>query len=208
MSTDGLTTRIILARHGEAAYPSTAENESGGGILTELGHDQARELGYRLRDQGVAVVVCSELSRARQTAEVAADILSLEVVVRVGLHEYEMGDEPYSIQALGRTLLGWLAGHLQARVLGGESGAEVVQRVFLVLDQLVGRHAGETVLVVMHGGAIIATLGSVSPGETGLPSGGNPHNLESDIAGGAYFCLERDSDGWRISSSASETTLE
>lgn len=188
----------MLARHGEAAYPSTAENETGGGILTELGQDQARKLGYRLRGQGVVAVACSDLSRAEQTAKIAAEILGLEVDVRPGLHEYEVGDEPYTIPAIGAALLGWLAGDLEARVLGGESGAEVARRVFPVLASLVQTHAGETVLVVIHGGAIIATLGSIAPGRTGLPSDNNPHNLESDIAGGAYFCLEHSPDGWRI----------
>ncbi|MFT4226532.1 histidine phosphatase family protein [Micropruina sp.] len=198
MSSNHPTTRIILARHGEAAYPSTAESDKSGGILTDLGQDQARSLGYALRNQGVAAVVCSELSRAKQTATIAADILGLEVGVRPGLHEYQLGEEPYTTQALGTALLGWLAGHLQARVLGGESGDEIARRVFPVLEDLVSLYAGEMVLVVMHGGAIIATLGSIAPGRTGLPSDNNPHNLESDLPGGAHFCLEHSPDGWRI----------
>lgn len=195
MSSDQLTTRIILARHGEAAYPSTGET---GGILTDLGCEQARVLGDTLRDQDVAAVVCSELSRAMQTAQIVADILDLEVDVRSGLHEYELGEEPHSIEALGRTLLGWLAGDLGARVLGGESGDEIRKRVLPVLDDLVHVHAGKTVLVVIHGGAIIATMGSIAPGRTGLPSDNNPYNLDSDLVGGAHFCLEHRSGTWRI----------
>ena len=53
-------------------------------------------------------------------------------------------------------------GDLEARILGGESGDEIVQRVFPVLDDLVDLHAGETLLVVIHGGAILATLGSIA----------------------------------------------
>lgn len=75
-------------------------------------------------------------------------------------------------------------GDLEARILGGESGDEIVQRVFPVLDDLVDLHAGETLLVVIHGGAILATLGSIAPGRTGLPSDDNPYNLDSDLVGG------------------------
>ena len=198
MSTDHLTTRVILARHGEAAYPSIAGSDTSGGILTELGQEQARGLGHSLRDQGVTAVACSELSRARQTARVAAGILGLEVEVRAGLQEYRVGDEPDDVRALAMALLGWLAGDLGARILGGESGEEVAQRVLPVLDDLVHLHAGGTVLVVMHGGTIIATLGSIAPGQAGLPSDDDPHHLESDLVGGSHFCLERSPDGWRI----------
>lgn len=198
MSSSRLATRIILARHGEAAYPSTAGGGTSGGILTDLGQVQAHGLGHALRDQGVAAVVSSELSRAKQTATIAADILDLGVDVRPGLHEYELGGEAYDVRALGTALLGWLAGNLHARVLGGESGDEIARRVLPVLDDLVRLHAGETVLVVMHGGAIIATLGSIAPGRTGLPSNDDPHNLESDLPGGAYFCLEHRPASWRL----------
>ena len=63
--------RIIVARHGEAEYERPEMNASGGS-LTSLGREQARELGERLRSERVAGVVCSELSRAVQTAEIAA----------------------------------------------------------------------------------------------------------------------------------------
>lgn len=114
------------------------------------------------------------------------------------LHEYQAGDEPYDLQSLGTSLLAWFNGDLRIRILGGESGEEVAQRVHPVLDDLVHVHEGKTVLVVIHGGAIIATLGSVAPGKAGLPTDGNPHLLEQDIAGGASFSLERRPDGWIV----------
>lgn len=54
----------------------------------------SRGLGHAMLDQDVAAVVCSELSRARETAMIAADILDLDVEVRQGLHEYRPGDAP------------------------------------------------------------------------------------------------------------------
>jgi 2,3-bisphosphoglycerate-dependent phosphoglycerate mutase len=204
MSSDPVT-RIVLARHGEAAYPSSPGDDAGGGVLTELGREQARGLGSGLRDEGVTAVVSSELSRATQTAEIAADLLGLEPSVRTGLHEYEQGDEPYDLRAIGTALLAWLAGDLEPRLLGGENGDEIVRRVMPVLGDLVVRHPGGTVLVVVHGGVIIATLGSIAPGRTGLPSEGNPSNLETDLPGGVRFVLERRADGWRLAPSSPES---
>lgn len=197
VTNQGLTTRIVLARHGEAAYPS-GDGADAGGVLTELGRSQARDLGEWLRDQGIAAIVCSELSRAQQTAEIVAEILHLRVEVRSGLHEYRAGDEPYDVRSIGAALMAWLGGDLQARMLGGESGEEVTQRVRAVLDDLVRANQGRTVLVVMHGGAIIATLGSIAPGRTGLPTDGDPYRLEQDMQGGASFAVEHRPDGWAV----------
>lgn len=192
------TTRIILARHGEATYSSDNEDDASGGLLTELGRSQARALGDRLRKRKIAAIVCSDLSRARQTAEIAAETLDLPVAVRVGLHEYRAGDDPYDLRSLGAALVAWLAGDLQPRILGGESGEEVAQRIRPVLDDLVRAYEGKTVLVVIHGGAIIATLGSIAPGKTGLPTDDQPENLEHDIPGGAYFSIEHHQGGWTV----------
>lgn len=192
------STRIILARHGEAAYSSENGDDASGGILTELGRSQACALGDQLRNRDIVAIVCSDLSRARQTAEIAAEILHLPVDVRAGLHEYQSGDQPYDLRSLGAALLAWLDGDLDPRVLGGESGEEVAQRIRPVLDDLVRVYKGKTVLVVIHGGAIIATLGSIAPGNTGLPTGGKPENLEHDIPGGAYFSIEHGQDGWAV----------
>ncbi|ATG55683.1 hypothetical protein CFK41_13555 [Brachybacterium ginsengisoli] len=190
----GRRTTIILARHGEAAYP---EGEDGG-VLTEAGLEQARALAERMSDRGVDAVVSSELSRARQTAGIVAERVGREVQVLPGLHEYRSGDEPYSIPALGAALMAWLAGDLEARMLGGESGAEIVRRVLPVLEDLARRHEGGTVVVLMHGGAILATLGSIAPGRTGLPTGGDPYRLETDLAGGSDVTLEHASGTWSL----------
>ena len=71
---------------------------------------------------------------------------------------------------------------------GGESGAEIARRVVDVLDDLADRHRGETLLVVAHGGAILATL-SVVAWRAGR---------SDDIANCAFAVLERDGDGWRL----------
>jgi phosphohistidine phosphatase len=58
--------RLVLVRHAEAAPGDPDELRT----LTPEGHEQARNLGERLRTQGVIpdVVLSSPLLRARQTA--------------------------------------------------------------------------------------------------------------------------------------------
>lgn len=184
--------RIIVARHGEAEY-ETPEMNAAGGSLTTLGRAQARDLGERLRSEKVAAVMCSELSRAVQTAEIAASVLGLPVRVREHLQEYPAGDylgRPYDPAFFGAMVTSWLAGDLEAGVPGGETGRQTADRVRGVLDGIADEFRGETVLVVTHGGVILALWGAIAPGSAAAPADG-------DVVNGASFVFEHDGDGWR-----------
>jgi probable phosphoglycerate mutase len=186
--------RVIIARHGEAAYETTTMNQSGGS-LTTLGREQARELGERLRGERVAAVFCSELSRAVQTAEIAAGVLGLPVTVREGLQEYPPGDflgRPYDAGFFDAMVTSWLAGDLGVEVPGGETGDQVADRVLRVLDGIADAFRGETVLVVSHGGVILALHGRIAPGSPTAPRSG------ADVRNGASYELLADADGWRF----------
>ncbi len=185
--------RIIVARHGEAEY-ETPEMNATGGSLTTLGREQARDLGERLRSERVAAVVCSELSRAVQTAEIAAGVLALPVRVRERLHEFPAGDflgRPYEHEFFDALVTSWLAGDLAAGVPGGETGRETADRVLGVLEDLADQYRGETVLVVSHGGVILALWGAIAPGSPVAP--GNDLVLN-----GSTYVFEHDADGWRV----------
>src|SRR2546423_8554210 len=59
--------RLVIVRHAEAASGTPDELRT----LTSLGREQARDLGYRLREElgTVDAVLSSPLLRARETAE-------------------------------------------------------------------------------------------------------------------------------------------
>src|ERR671936_3226597 len=59
--------KVVLVRHAEAAPGDPDELRA----LTPAGEEQARNLGERLRMQGIEpdAVLCSPLLRARQTAD-------------------------------------------------------------------------------------------------------------------------------------------
>ena len=181
--------RLLLARHGQAEYESELLMDHGG-TLTKQGRGQARALGERLRSENVAHVYASTLSRAVQTAELAAGVLGVDVTVREGLVEVGVGEligQPAGSGVYLPLLDKWVAGEVDARFPGGEAGAEIAERVALVLDDLADRHRGETVLVVSHGGAILATLAVLAR-----------RRGTSQIGNCWYAALERDADGWRL----------
>lgn len=165
------TTRVVLVRHAQASYETSGNGDSGGS-LTRAGRDQAGSLGARLASFRPTVVLCSELSRAVQTAEIAASTLAIPVEVRVGLEEYDVGDMkglPYDPDVFEPLLSDWRDGRLSASVPGGEDGLTVATRMFAVLEDAAARFPGKTLAVVSHGGAINAVLGAVMGGGDALP---------------------------------------
>ena len=182
--------RIHLARHGDTEYETPLFMDHGGS-LSQTGRTQARELGERLRGERITHVYCSTISRAVQTAELAAGVLGVDVTVREGLVELALG-EALGLSAddgfFHETMLAWVSGDGDARAPGSESAAEIATRVRIVLDDIADRHRGEAVLVVSHGAAIVATLSVLAfrPGRS------------TYVENCASFALERDADGWRL----------
>ena len=186
--------RILVARHGEAEYETDRCGDDGGS-LTALGRRQARDLAERLRGERIARVWTSPLSRAVQTAEIAAAGLDVGVVVREGLREYGVGalagtdaDEKAELEPDFRA---WTDGDDDATIPGGEPVRQIVARVQAVLEEVADEHPGEAVLVVGHGGAILATL----PQLVGLP---RHRGAGVTLAHCAVIELEKDADGWRL----------
>ena len=181
--------RIILARHGEAAYE---EDRTGveGGSLTRRGRAQARQLGEDLRGERVAAVVSSSLARAVQTGELAAAVLGVEMSVRENLQEVGVGamyGRPFDASVAEPVLTAWRRGDLDAAMPGGgESGRATCDRVLPVLESIADGFRGETVLVITHGGVIQALLGRFSPDPDGT----------DDLRNCDHFVFEVDADGW------------
>ncbi|HVA76550.1 MAG TPA: histidine phosphatase family protein [Candidatus Binataceae bacterium] len=152
--------RLILVRHGESegnvarVFTTTPMTLA----LTESGRRQAREAAARIRTlASPRIVIASQYVRARDTGAIIADELQLPFEIRQGLHERETGafaGKPYeSIYAApdydhSRPWT-WVPP-------GGESYEHVRARVGPILDELIARFAADDVVVVSHGGVMVA----------------------------------------------------
>jgi probable phosphoglycerate mutase len=186
-------TRVFVVRHGEAEYETDAVTDDGGS-LTPLGRAQARGLAERLRGERISRVWTSPLSRAVQTAEIAAGPLGVDVVVREGLREYAVGSLS-GTYADERAILGgifedWMEGDREARIPGGDRIDSFVDRVATVFEEVADQHRGEAVLVVSHGGAILAAV----PHLLGLPAA---FVRDRTLENCGVIELVTDADGWR-----------
>jgi 2,3-bisphosphoglycerate-dependent phosphoglycerate mutase len=185
--------RVFVARHGEAEYEERAILTDDGGSLSAFGREQARQLGQSLAGERIARVYCSALSRAVQTAEIAAGVLGVAVTVREGLGEFGVGvhaGTPAESGSLRATYDRWLEGDLDARVKGAESGRDVVERFGRELGLVADAHRGEAVLVVTHGGTMSVGVPALARNLTAS------YPVGRVVANCGVVALEADGDGW------------
>lgn len=169
------TTHLLLVRHGR-----TAANRKGilqGHLdlpLDDFGRMQAERVAARIAaEHAPTLLITSPLSRAATTAGIIGDRVGLTAVPHPGLMEMNCGDVE------GRTFDDFVADFpdLVPRIRdphdldfawpGGESRRVFHDRVHATFREIVERHAGETVVVVAHGGVLGALLTMVR----GIPPG-------------------------------------
>jgi broad specificity phosphatase PhoE len=134
-------------------HSTTTDNEAGlatgwlDGRLSERGKAEARELGRRRRNDGIAVVFASDLGRAVETVELAFGGSGIPVHLDARLRECDYGTwnglpvarlERERVQRISRPFP------------GGESYLQVALRVADFLEELARDRNGARVVVVGH----------------------------------------------------------
>jgi len=170
-----MSTRLLLVRHGETDDNKNLvfQGQLGSG-LNEHGRRQARLLAARLAlaPARPKTLVSSDLERARDTADILGAALGLSPSLDPGLREVFLG----AWQGLSHAEIAarfpdewaaWRAGR-DIRRGGGETYAELAERVYRSISSIADAHAGHhggpsegppnppgrTILVVSHGAAL------------------------------------------------------
>jgi probable phosphoglycerate mutase len=157
------TTTLILVRHGQS---QVMVDRIVGGLkgctgLSDLGRRQAAALRDRLARTGEVVadaVYTSTLPRAVETAAIVAPALGHEPVQDPDLCELHPGECDGLTWDDAKVKYAMVEGERADKPMspGGETGRQFQQRVTGVIGRLVERHAGQTVVVVCHGGVVVA----------------------------------------------------
>jgi broad specificity phosphatase PhoE len=160
---------ILLARHGETddnIEPIRIQGRRDT-PLNDTGRAQAAELAERVAGEGIASLWSSQLSRARETAEIVGARLGLEPVVDERLAEGNRGELEGSYwRDVAREdpelYASWRRAGEAFRFPGGESLREQLDRTLAALDDV--RATGPLpALVVAHGGSIRVVRCSQDP---------------------------------------------
>ncbi len=158
-------TVLTIVRHGQtSANLDGVWHGSTNTPLTDHGRHQAAAAAAYIEanHRPVAHVYASPLDRARHTAEHIARTLGLTPQLDPELVEYDLGDwEGLSFQTLyeDRRLFHNMKSDPHYRPHGGESPLQVGERLVGAFRRIAGRHPGERVVVVSHGGALSIAFG-------------------------------------------------
>jgi len=143
-----MTVEIIFEYHS-----TSVDNEAGVASgwrdppLSPAGREQAKELGERRQGQEIDAVLCSDLRRAVETAEIAFGA-TISVHPDPRLREYNYGTLTGSPPELINTER---PHRVDTPFPEGESLRDVTQRVRDFLDDLARDWDGKCVLVIGHG---------------------------------------------------------
>lgn len=134
-------------------HSTSEDNEQGfatgwlGGTLAPTGREQAEQLGMRRRNDGVDIVVASDLNRAVETAQIAFGDSGIPVRLDWRLRECNYG----TMNGMSRSQLDAERRlRLDAPFPDGESWREAVERVTLFLEELVAERQNQRVLLIGH----------------------------------------------------------
>jgi probable phosphoglycerate mutase len=190
------TTKLILVRHGETDDNKNRifQGQSGRG-LDAHGREQAARLAARLSgaQRRPVALYASDLERARETAEILGRALGLAPRLDPALREVSLGAwQGLSYEEVeARFPAEWEAWRrgVDLKRGGGESYAELGDRMERAAGRIADAHPGEAALVVSHGAAIKILVGrALGVGAPGLRAFRVPANTGVTV-------LEREDDG-------------
>lgn len=164
-------TRIVLVRHGQTAYnlEDRWQGSQSDVPLNETGLEQAaavaESLESRYRD-AIRAVYTSPMRRARETAEVIGERLGIEVHQEPDLRELDHGRwdgllKSEIVERWPEEFSDYESDPRGVRRGGGESYADLAERLWPVLERLAEAHRGERIVAVCHGGPIRLAMSRV-----------------------------------------------
>ena len=149
--------KLYYVRHGQSTYNALKRYAGSLDVeLSELGKEQAKQVGETLKNHSIDVIVVSPQIRAQQTAKIINQNLDLPMETENDLREICVG----LYEGLTREEVAskyperWKQGASRSfttAVHDGESAQEVQDRVFEALDRISEKHKDKHVLVVAHG---------------------------------------------------------
>jgi 2,3-bisphosphoglycerate-dependent phosphoglycerate mutase len=165
---------LHLVRHGESEW-NLARRVQGqsiaAGSLTALGHEQAARTAALLAEEhpDADAIFTSDLSRARETAGIIAEVLGLPVRADAELREQNLGyleGKRFADPLDGATVQDVIDGlwrHPGRRPSGGESITDLYLRIHAALDRYAAEYPGRELILVAHGGPVRVARTTADP---------------------------------------------
>lgn len=145
---------FYFARHGQTVW-NVADKICGATDieLTELGHQQAEELGKEILRQGIHIdeILYSPLVRAAETARHVSEMIQVPMREEPRLKEQNFGiyesTSPRNREAFTKAKMRFIYDYD-----GGETMLHLAQRIYNLLDEIKAESEDKVYLLVAHNG--------------------------------------------------------
>lgn len=183
----GEFTEVVIVRHGETSWNASRIIQGHlDAELNDIGRQQAVAVAHRLSKEVKPVAIySSDLKRAAETAQTIARICNVpNVVFDPALRERHIGDlQGMTLQDAAterpEAYKAFMSHKRNQQVPGGgESLDQLSERCVSFLYDIVGKHKGERVILVSHGGTIRELYRHSSPTK---PLHGKIHNTSVSV---------------------------
>lgn len=167
-------TNIIFVRHAQSVWNEIGRWQGHADPpLAESGREQAQAVARRLAGWRIDALYSSDLMRAVETARAIGEAAGVEPVIEPRWRERGFGAaEGLTAEEIAAQFPEAWASRAHGPITGmpgAENQDDVVARSSAVCADLLVNHAGQTVVVVSHGGMILTTLVQL----LGLPPNGH-----------------------------------
>ena len=154
-----MNTRLFLMRHGETVSNiNLIYQGKGDSPLTELGREEAGQLGAALANEKFAAIYSSGLTRSLETARIIGEKCKISAITKVpDLNERDYGIfEGLGFEEIRRQYSElyelWITHPYKASIPEAETLDKFQARCVLAIQKIVASHPGQNICVVGHGG--------------------------------------------------------
>ena len=189
--TPNINSKWYLVRHGETDWNKEGRVQGHSDVpLNETGRAQANAAAELLKDKQIDIIISSNLSRAKQTAEIIAEATGAEIIVDPSLKEMSYGITEGMLIAEIREKYGSFT-EQSHKTLGGESFEEVEKRVMDTLQKHKKDYHGKNIVISTHGavlGRVLKTIKNMTHAEAAAKEIGNAEVIELQIGDPCQKC--------------------
>jgi len=152
-----LNNKYFLLRHGQTIYQKEDRKVNYNADspfkleITDEGKEMIKKSAEKLKDEKIDLIFASPFLRAKQSAEIAAEILNIkEINYDERLVDINLGE--FSGQSKNKYVEFYTGKDksLEKNVKGGESWGDVLVRVKSFLQDIGNKYQGKNILVISH----------------------------------------------------------
>lgn len=186
---------FYIFRHGQSSYnlAGRTQGRTNDSVLTELGREQAKEVGKKLINRGIQAIISSPLTRAQETAALANLSLNVPIAtderfIEVNVGEIEGLHYTEIIEKYGEKYQQWRSSEPQYENIcfaGGETKKQVRERVFSGLQDYAEHSEHNTLAISSHGIMLSQVLIAMGAGI-------------ADVKNGAILHIRYNNGSWEI----------